>query len=153
MEKTETKITLHQCWDAATETAARYLWYPLIVFLTHLIASQVFKVYQRFPPLDIPMHLIGGFVIAFFISGSAAVFQRHGIIQISNLLLRATLIFALTCTAAVFWEFLEYISDHTIGTHSQTNLEDTLLDMLLGITGGVVFILILSLRREKKLLT
>jgi hypothetical protein len=41
----------------------------------------------------------------------------------------------------VFWEFAEYVYDRAFGTRHQLSLDDTLLDMLLGIIGGGVFLI------------
>jgi hypothetical protein len=34
----------------------------------------------------------------------------------------------------------EYLSDRFFGTHAQVDLEDTLLDMFLGLVGGLSFL-------------
>jgi len=52
----------------------------------------------------------------------------------------ALLIFALTGTATVFWEFAEFFSDQLFATHAQLGLGDTLLDMALGIGGGITYL-------------
>ena len=57
----------------------------------------------------------------------------------SNLAL-VTLTFTSTVACALFWEFAEFLSDRYFGTNSQVGLEDTLLDMLLGVVGGAVFV-------------
>ncbi len=122
------------------EIAAGALWFPVVVYGAHVIASRVLLAYDYFPQLDIPMHLAGGIAIAFFFLRSLNALEVHGLIQDPGLLVTLTLLFTLTCTAAVFWEFAEYVTDHTLGTRAQLGLEDTLLDMLFGILGGAAFI-------------
>jgi len=58
------------------------------------------------------------------------------------------LIFGLVCSAAIFWEFAEWIADYTIGTSCQVGLDDTILDMFCGVIGGLAFILGLILRKH-----
>ena len=53
-----------------------------------------------------------------------------------------------TATSAVLWEFAEYISDHSFGSQTQGGLEDTLLDMLLGILGGFTMVSFLLLAKH-----
>jgi len=118
----------------------RRAWFPVMIFFIHVVCSRLIRVYDLFPPLDIPMHLAGGFAIAYFFLGCLRALEEQGLMRTLEHLLQATLLFALTCTAAVFWEFFEYISDHWIKTHAQPDLEDTLLDMLMGIVGGTIYI-------------
>ncbi len=68
-----------------------------------------------------------------------AVLAERGLIQKPDALIHITLILALACTAAVFWEFAEWIADHTIGTTCQLSLEDTMLDLFMGFVGGAVY--------------
>lgn len=132
--------------SAAAEVARRFAWFPIAVFLFHEAAAHVFDLYRRWPPVDIPLHLAGGFAIAFFCSGAIVVLHRHELIAVRNRLVQLLLTFALICTAAVFWEFAEWAADHTIGTHCQISLDDTMLDLFCGVLGGSVFILPAILR-------
>lgn len=116
------------------------LWLPLAVFVGHVVLSSLFFAYEHFPPLDGPVHVLGGFAIAFAAWHGIEVLVGAGVLDPVQVSLRMVLVFALTCTASVFWEFLEYVADHTIGTHAQLGLEDTLVDMLLGIVGGIVYL-------------
>ncbi len=91
-------------------------------------------------PLDIPMHFLGGVVIAFFFHRASLAAFRHGILGPFHRVTHTVLVFALTCMAAVFWEFAEFLSDHFFGTHAQLGLDDTLFDMFLGISGGITLL-------------
>lgn len=112
-------------------------WAPVAVFLAHVILSLDFNAYERLPVVDLPIHLLGGMAIGFFFSRVLDILGDHAIVDTIDGLLRAILLVALTATAAVWWEFAEYVSDHVFGTHAQGGLEDTLLDMFVGILGGV----------------
>ncbi len=70
------------------------------------------------------------------------VFAARRLFRLPDPLLRWILLFALACTAAVFWEFAEWIADRYLGTHCQMNdLYDTLLDLLMGVLGALAFLL------------
>lgn len=122
----------------------------IALFTFHVIASRGFHAYERFPPLDIPMHFLGGVAIAYFFHRASIAASSHGIIGPFHRVTHIVLVFALTCAATVFWEFAEFLADRYLGTHAQLGLDDTLGDMLLGICGGVTFIIItLAARRNE----
>lgn len=139
------KLSASEKIAIAKDIARSALWAPLAVFIAHVIASLTFNGYERMPALDIPMHLLGGMAIAFFFSRLLDILSDHAIVQRVNGLLRPVFLIALTATAAVLWEFAEYISDHAFDTQTQLGLEDTLFDMLLGIVGGVTMVSFLLL--------
>ena len=119
--------------------------FPAIALFTfHVIASRGFHAYEQFPPLDIPMHFLGGVVIAYFFHRASLAASERGITGSFHRVTHAVLVFALTCTATVFWEFAEFIADHYFGTHAQLGLDDTLGDMLLGICGGITLLVVIS---------
>jgi hypothetical protein len=125
--------------NAFVESLRRAGWAPALVFVFHMILWHGVGAYEAFPPLDTPMHLLGGLAIAFFFWTAYSICARTGAFGRPN----STAIVVLTLTSvvasAVFWEFAEYLSDRYLGTNTQKGLEDTLLDMLLGIVGGSVF--------------
>ncbi len=115
-------------------------WFPTLVFLIHVVISRVLNGYILYPPLDIPMHFLGGVAIAFFFSRCLAMVPESAISGTPRHLAQALLVFALTGTATVFWEFAEFFSDRLFGTRAQLSLEDTLLDMALGVAGGLAYL-------------
>ena len=125
-------------------------WLPIAVFLLHEICAHVVDAYHVWPPIDIPLHLLGGFAIAFFVSSAIQVFAERGLIEKPNAFLHLVLVFALACTAAVFWELAEWTADHTIGTTCQIGLDDTILDLLMGVVGGAAFTIPLAVKMLKK---
>ena len=67
--------------------------------------------------------------------------------------LRDAISFALVGTIATFWEFAEWTSDHVFGTNCQMrDLDDTLLDQLMGLVGAAAFLLLSLRRRAEKFL-
>jgi purine-cytosine permease-like protein len=134
--------------EIVKEIGRSALWAPLAVFVAHIILSLAFNGYQRITGLDIPMHLLGGMATAFFFSRLLDILGDYTLVERVDGLLRAIFLIALTATAAVLWEFAEYTSDHSFGTQTQGGLEDTLLDMLLGILGGFAMVSFLLLAKH-----
>ena len=124
-------------------------WAPVGVLFLHFVATRVFHVYRIFPPADIPMHFLGGIAIAFFFRTAFGLAARAGLLGTVNHLGLAFMTFGMTCAAAVFWEFAEFLSDHWLGTRAQVSNTDTLKDMAVGIAGGVTFILIARRRHAR----
>ena len=134
-------LVLRQSISAALETLRRHAWLPLAVFLAHELCSHVIDGYRRWPSIDIPLHFFGGLAIAYFSHGALRVFAARRLIRPPDPLLRLLLLFALAITAAIFWEFAEFTADLTLGTHCQLSLHDTLLDLFMGMLGGLVLLL------------
>lgn len=96
------------------------------------------------------MHFFGGVAIAFFFSRAYRVAEETDLLGQPSAILYPIAIFALTCAAAVFWEFAEFLSDRFLGTRMQDGLEDTLFDMFLGILGGIVLLAISFLTARQR---
>ena len=120
----------------------RFGWLPLAVFLAHELCAHVLDAYRRWPSIDIPLHFFGGLAIAYFADGALRVFSDRRLVRAPDPILRLLLLFAFAATVAVFWEFAEWTSDRFFGTQCQMNdLGDTLLDLLLGMVGGLAYLL------------
>ena len=134
---------------AAGEIIRRTLWFPVVVFFVHALAAGAFpvSVYDVWPPLDIPMHFMGGFAIAYFIAQSAVILTDSGLVDARDTLVRMALVIGLTSTATIVWEFAEWTSDYFLGTRAQVGLDDTMLDIFLGLAGGLSCILFSELRK------
>lgn len=133
---------------ARSRRALRAAWAPGAVFLLHVFVSRVLNAYALFPPLDIPMHFFGGVAIAYFCAACLGALPDEAVAARFRIVLFGAATFASTCTAAVFWEFAEFLSDRYFGTHAQGGLEDTLLDLALGAGGGLTFALAVSWSRS-----
>ena len=116
------------------------LWFPCLVLFVHVILALVLDVYAYLPPTDKSLHLIGGFAIAFSVWRGIVILCESGVLKPLMAGLKVFYVLAFTFTAAAMWEFAQFVSDHTFGTYSQKGLNDTLLDMLYGIMGGLFFI-------------
>ena len=115
-------------------------WLPMLVLLIHSVGVRCFDAYDRWPAFDLPMHFGGGIAIAFFFLRSADVFTARRLISPLDSAVLAVLVFALTAAAAVHWEFMEWFVDARFGAGMQMGLNDTLVDMLLGVVGGLLLL-------------
>jgi len=113
-------------------------WAPFLVFSVHVIASRGFHLYDVWPQTDVPMHFAGGLSIAFFFSRCFRALPRDIVRSSRIAVLEAILIFTLTATAAVLWEFAEFTLDRIAGSNVQVSLPNTMQDMALGMLGAVV---------------
>jgi hypothetical protein len=109
-------------------------WAPLSVIGFYFIGL-IFHLYQSFPPLDIPTHFMGGVAIAYFYR--SAIRNSQKILGDVPLSMQVLLAFTCTGTTTILWEYYEYLFDHFFGTHMVRGLEDTLLDMFLGLSGAL----------------
>jgi hypothetical protein len=114
-------------------------WAPLSVFLLHVFISRGVNGYILYPPLDIPMHLFGGVAMAYFLAWCFAALPEDAIARSLRPMAEVVLVVSLTATSSVLWEFAEFTSDALFGTRAQLGLDDTLLDMALGIAGALSY--------------
>lgn len=114
-------------------------WAPLSIIAFYVIGLAL-HLYDLFPPLDLPSHLLGGVAITYFFRSAIKNSQR----LVGDIPIPIQIIFAFTCTGTtiIFWEFYENLLDLFFGTHMVRGLEDTVVDMLLGLLGAIVFTLL-----------
>lgn len=117
-------------------------WAPFTVFALHVLLGKWFHVYRIWPPVDVPMHLAGGFTFAFFVSRCFQELPRGMVKRSRSVILELLLIGSLTATAAVFWEFAEFSADQIFNKHIQVSLENTMKDLAMGVVGAMAFIAI-----------
>lgn len=116
---------------------------PFGLFCFHLVLVFL-GFYERQPWIDIPMHVLGGVFIAYSLNLAITYFQERKLASELNMLSRSVFLFALTSSATVIWEFGEFTLDFLLGTNAQASLEDTMLDMFLGLVGGTALIVFLA---------
>ena len=119
-------------------------WAPLSIFVAYL-AGLAFQLFNLFPPLDIPFHFLGGVVITYFYRSVIRNSQK----LIGEIPLPVQVLFAFTCTGTttILWEFYENLLDFFAGTHMVRGLQDTIMDLFLGLFGALVFSLFYRRRR------
>jgi hypothetical protein len=134
-------MTTRERVRVAGQLVGRAGWAPILVFLLHVFISRVLNGYILYPPVDIPMHFFGGVAMAYFLGASFAALPSDAVRGDLRAVAQFVLVVSLTATASILWEFAEFTSDAFFGTRAQLGLEDTLLDMALGIAGGASFVL------------
>jgi hypothetical protein len=110
-------------------------WAPLSVFGFYLFGLAI-ALFDNFPYMDIPTHFLGGVTITYFYRSLIRNLQSI----VGEIPLPVRIVFAFTCTGTttVFWEFYENFMDHFFGFHMVRGLEDTIVDLILGISGALV---------------
>jgi len=120
-------------WMFATLREAA--WAPLSIFGFYVIGL-AFQLFKLFPALDIPTHFIGGVAITYFYRSATR--NSQGIVGDIPTAIQTLLAFTCTGTTIILWEFYENLFDFFFGTHMVRGLEDTILDMFLGLLGALV---------------
>ena len=120
-------------WVVATLREAA--WAPLSVFGFYVLGL-TFHLFKLFPALDIPTHFLGGVVITYFYRSAI----RHSQKFVGEIPLAVQVLFAFTCTGTttILWEFYENILDFFFGTQMVRGLEDTIIDLFIGLLGALV---------------
>jgi hypothetical protein len=129
-------MTNRQSWTAWIVRSLREAaWAPLAVFLFYLFAL-AFDLYERFPPLDIPTHFLGGLAITYFYRAAI----RHAQTLVGDIPdpIQILLAFTGAGTTAVFWEFYEFIIDSFFQAQMMLGVANTMVDFFMGIAGALV---------------
>jgi len=129
-------ISRQQWIDWIFATLREAAWAPLSIFGSYLLAL-AFHLFNLFPPLDIPFHFLGGVVITYFYRSVVKSSQK----LVGEIPFPIQVLFAFTCTATttILWEFYENILDFFFGTHVVRGLQDTIMDLFIGLLGAFVF--------------
>lgn len=110
-------------------------WAPLAVVGFYLIGL-AFGLFKMYPPLDIPTHFMGGVAITYFFRSAI----KHSQKFLGDIPALVQILFAFTCTGTtiILWEFYENALDFLFGTTMVRGLEDTIVDMFVGLMGALV---------------
>jgi hypothetical protein len=110
-------------------------WAPVAVLVAHEVGARWLG---HEPVVDPVMHFSGGAAIAFFVHRGTVVARR--LFGAQTALATDLLSFGLACTAALFWELAEQLSDVYLGTHAHVSVGATLRDLWLGAAGALVYV-------------
>ena len=110
-------------------------WAPLGI-LGFYVVGLALHLYDLFPPLDIPSHLLGGGAITYFYR--SAIKNSQSIVGGIPLPIQILLAFTCTATTTILWEFYETLMVLFLGFQIARGLEDTIIDMFLGLMGALV---------------
>jgi hypothetical protein len=110
-------------------------WAPLCVFGFYLFGL-AFHLFDEYPRLDVPTHFMGGVAITYFYRSLI----RNSQPIVGDIPLSVRILFAFTCTGTtvVLWEFYENFLDRFFSFHMVRGLEDTIVDMFVGLMGALV---------------
>ena len=117
------------------ETLREAAWAPLSVVAFYAIGL-TFHLFELFPILDIPSHFAGGVAITYFYR--VAIRQAQKLAGEIPVPIQVLLAFTSTATTTIFWEFYENLLDFFLGTHMVRGLEDTIVDLAVGLSGALV---------------
>lgn len=118
-------------------------WAPVSVIIFYAIGL-LFHWFDMLPALDIPTHFMGGVAITYFYRSAIYNSQKY----LGDIPQPIQILFAFTATGTttVFWEFYENLSDYILRTHHVRGLNDTIMDLFIGLFGALV----LSLFHKKR---
>jgi hypothetical protein len=125
------------------ETLREAAWAPLGVIAFYAIGL-TFHLFELFPILDIPSHFVGGVAITYFYR--IAIKHAQRLVGEIPFPVQVLLAFTSTATTTIFWEFYENLLDFFLGTQMVRGLQDTIVDLFVGLLGA----LILSLFYERR---
>lgn len=127
-------------WSWIRHSLRKAGWAPSTVFGLYLVASLAFNAYAIYLWLDSVTHFAGGAALSYFLLDlfdNADDFFGH--IPRS---IRVVLVFSCVGTAAIFWEFYEFLSDYYFGTNMQHGRDDTMSDLFFGLLGSAVYLVV-----------
>jgi len=128
-----------QFFDWFVTTLKESAWAPLAVVGFYVIGL-AFGLFDLYPPLDIPTHFMGGVAITYFYRSAI----RNVQVYIGDIPFPIQVILAVTGTGTttVLWEFYENFIDHFFGFQTVRGLEETIVDMAMGLSGAIVLSLL-----------
>ena len=139
--------------DRTTQSAAAVIWKlfkqagwaPLLVVVFHRIV--LLSGLRQFRVCDWILHFSGGLTIAYFLFHLIPYLEP----KIGKLSTRARLLLTYTSavTVAAFWELAEFAASFSKGTVLQHSLSETMVDLLNGVLGAAVTIVLLVLFRRR----
>ena len=110
-------------------------WAPLSVVGFYVIGL-AFGLFDLYPPLDIPTHFMGGVAITYFYR--SAIRNSQKVIGDIPFPIQVILAITSTGTTTILWEFYENFIDHFFGFQTVRGLEETIVDMAMGLLGALV---------------
>lgn len=120
---------------------------PLFVFCGDVLLGHVFHLYRIWPSFDIPMHFAGGFSMGITAILLMRIASEEKWLDVKSKWILLFIAVCFTSLTATVWEFAEWTSDHIFFTFMQAGLNDTMLDMFLGVLGGFVSSILLILKK------
>lgn len=131
--------------EAAGRLARRAAWAPVSVLVAHSVGGFLFG---HEPYVDPVMHFLGGVAAAYFTLQATTVAAT--IVGRLEPIGRDLLAFGVTCAAALCWEVAEFTGDQIRRTNVQRGLGNTMRDLILGASGGIVCLVLFRLFQGRR---
>lgn len=130
------------------DTLRQTVWAPVALVLLHF-ALRAGKVYHAVTDLDLVVHFTGGLAMSYVAAHFVSRARERALFVSRHPAFDALLIFSVTVTAAVCWEFLEILFDRYADADVDNGRVNSLADLAAGMVGACTFILVWwSLRRS-----
>lgn len=123
---------------------------PVLVFMTDFMLDILYDIYLHYPWVDIPMHFAGGIAIAFTCCRILSLLRVENLAPTLSIWWKRYVLMSSVLFIAIMWEFQEFTWDYIFKTEKQTGLADTMLDLLLGLIGGGLMIMIYTASNREK---
>lgn len=92
-----------------------------------------FELFDYLPHIGVVLHIIGGLTVCFFFN--YLFFKTN--LKVGDLY-RSIFLIGCVCLSAVLWEGFEWILGYILHIPFQSTLDNTMLDLYTGITGGIL---------------
>ena len=135
----------------------KFIFTSLFIFITfHFLALYNFW-YWKFYWLDMPMHFLGGFLIAMFfiwLNLRFKILNDFSINQLSNYVITILITLSFVSLIGVLWEFQEFLYDIFISSKTsniilQLSAADTIKDLFFDFLGGFIFLLFYFIKKAR----
>ncbi len=132
----------------STKNVTQLFLFPFLVYLlNYFLLNFANAAYWSFP-VDIPMHALGGFSIAYGAVRALRLLEKKNTVVIKNVLVKVFVVLATVALAAVIWEFYEFFHDYFFETSYQGGTIDIMKDLFMGLLGGLLFC-VLAVRKGR----
>ncbi len=110
---------------------------PVLFYLFHLFLDFTFDVYTRFSWFDNLMHFAGGIVLVITFFPLLTYFEKERNLKLDRIW-KFIFVTSLVVLVAVLWEFYEFVMGYFFGFNWQPSVADTIGDLFLGMSGGII---------------
>ncbi len=111
---------------------------PIILLAIHFILEFGFDLYDVLPWLDIPMHFLGGAIVAYAAARFFIFYEEKRSIAIFSPWMFLLLLVIFVSAIAVLWEFFEFGLEYFFHVKAQLSQADTMGDLFMGMFGASV---------------
>jgi hypothetical protein len=135
--------------NKATRLACKLAWFPYLVYLVNYIIFLTTDFYPKYWWTDVILHYFGGISIAYSATVALEALIANRALTFKYRILQYALTISLVITAAVWWEFYEFISSVFYNTQHQPSNADTMKDLCMGTLGAMTYCLYHAIRNTK----